>query len=768
MHTSMIGWLWLGGCTGSLLGEIRSLDEGSLDDLQSEGSLFRVGDPDPEEDAVARAAAEADAMAVVEAFLQDHPHRRERLLWSVEAGRLRTREGNVTASLPDGRRVQLLGEGWHRRSLATSILRSEDPAQQQLLLDELTASAPEHCRISGSADVAHEIQQIARCTNDVEAWSAMAPPSSPGLPPSRGTPTPNPGVCPLDIDVGPGDDGGSACFPTSELGKQLLGEWAWAHLLPPVRNQVNRGTCVAFAINSALETSAAVHTGQSLDLSEQALYSIGKLDFDGQHFGDGLDTVDFLQQLQQTGTRIGTEATWGYNPSWCREEHDGFYVDSCMGYGAACSETAHQLGITRVDGEAFFYRPTTRGDWVRIRTATGIYTPRIPSLDTARTYMARGAGVVAGVEATADFLAIGASGQLGRHDDASAGYHAVQVVRITDDYVVVKNSFGCGWGDNGYAYLPVDWWLDHVTDMTGVLADVEVDEPPTVQIVTPTVAGEVTAGVPMTLSAQVSDAEDGRACCTVAWMSSSLGFLGNGTDLVVNLVDPGPQMIAARVFDSRGASTIDTVWVEVRDPQDLTTVEIVRPNHVPFTTVHVPVGVDVAFAGEVHSAERDGVSCSDRSWRAGAFGTTGCAIVTRFDTPGRFRVVHEAATSGARGAPRAHLWVHASAWHDGQRPYAGILAPLQPDTALPLREETLLSGVAHSSLDDGPSEVLWTLATGDTQVEIGRGTSVRWTPGDDVQVPCGQLVHARLSLDVTDANGRGSDALDVQLQGDDC
>lgn len=45
------------------------------------------------------------------------------------------------------------------------------------------------------------------------------------------------------------------------------------------------------------------------------------------------------------------------------------------------------------------------------------------------------------------------------------GGHAVSIVGYTeDDYFIIKNSFGSGWGDNGYALLSSSYMKNHVFD----------------------------------------------------------------------------------------------------------------------------------------------------------------------------------------------------------------------------------------------------------------------------------------------------------------
>ncbi len=81
-------------------------------------------------------------------------------------------------------------------------------------------------------------------------------------------------------------------------------------LLPPVRDQGQRGTCVAFAVTAAHEVARAAGTQVSEDLSEEALYWGCKI-IDG-NWKSGTSFGSAAAAIGATGQPL--EAIWPYQP----------------------------------------------------------------------------------------------------------------------------------------------------------------------------------------------------------------------------------------------------------------------------------------------------------------------------------------------------------------------------------------------------------------------------------------------------------------------
>jgi len=78
----------------------------------------------------------------------------------------------------------------------------------------------------------------------------------------------------------------------------------------PIRNQGQRGTCVAFASMAFLESQLKVQTGRDSDLSEQYSYWASKaIDQIAPH-QDGSIPLDFMKSLEKNG--VPAEAAWPY------------------------------------------------------------------------------------------------------------------------------------------------------------------------------------------------------------------------------------------------------------------------------------------------------------------------------------------------------------------------------------------------------------------------------------------------------------------------
>lgn len=262
--------------------------------------------------------------------------------------------------------------------------------------------------------------------------------------------------------------------------------------LSAIRHQGNRGTCVAHAIAGALEARVKFQFGRTTNLSEQQLYAKAKGDWypTAGDFGDGLPNMGVLEHLIDEGLNLRTEAAWSYNRSPKRLDVPGYPL-SCDGYGEACSNTNHQFGqtCTTVGNTKYCVRfnPTKSGasaaEHYRLESANSASL----SMTSLRIYALIGQPVTIGVdvfdclrEATQwvgtgenrhsdgkkAFLSLascGAPGELrGMHAMLLVGWVSASQLAAQGytgmaldegGYFIVRNSWGCGWGDGGYGYL---------------------------------------------------------------------------------------------------------------------------------------------------------------------------------------------------------------------------------------------------------------------------------------------------------------------------
>lgn len=274
----------------------------------------------------------------------------------------------------------------------------------------------------------------------------------------------------------------------------------YVHHLGCIKDQGNRGSCVGFAVASALETAFSYASQQLVDLSEQSLYARGKLRepmYDPNRDWDGLDTEETLQRLAQEQFTVSFESGWDYNPSHQRTQvaspTPAKYKDSCQGYSQTCSDFVHQAR------QVCFRQGAIRGLLCGFETQSSTWGLRIEqpglqlwdaedstaSVEAVKAALDSGHQVVLGVMVNNPFKGgVAGDGFVdydGQNVDAK-GWHALHVVAYVNNtelaefapnappgdygkpgtkgeggYFIVRNSWGPCAGDGGYLYLPYRW-----------------------------------------------------------------------------------------------------------------------------------------------------------------------------------------------------------------------------------------------------------------------------------------------------------------------
>ncbi|MBX2797859.1 MAG: C1 family peptidase [Myxococcales bacterium] len=799
----LVAMIGIGGCgSGDVdteLGEVVELSQAEYDALDARGTFYEVGELDPNEERARIDALEAEATEVVEALVLEYPEW-ERLL--------RTADRALVDTLPDGNhevdvggvRIQLQGEGLHRRSVAHTIERTSDPAARREVLERLLVVVPQRCRdlaTSRSERSSMDLEElrllesdVARCWDDWRTLVRAFPGGARGDLRSSLEGVDEPENCWVDdevcackwegeVDIGEGNDetGHRVCeVPSSGW----VTGWELFEHLSPVKNQRRRGTCVAFAMASAIESNASLLTGNAIDVSEQYLYSIGKFDLYHESLDDGLPLADFATDLSSEGWSIPLEPSWGYNPSPCRRElQDSWYDDSCVGYDdKTCSETSHQLGLYMgPDTGLLWYRPDPGGDYAKVGLVLQLLDYGWPNFESIRAITESGFGVVASIDVTEDFRSLydRPSGLLDYEiDDDFVGRHAVHVVRVVYDsgapgggYVVVKNSWGCGWGDQGYGYLSFEWFWNNVNSVDGFLTVARVNTPPQIEITSPTdnvVTPLSPLGHDITLTAEVSDAEDGSDCCDVSWWSPTLGTLGEGTSVEVRLTKPGVHVFRASVRDSEGGLTDAAVLITLTN--DAPTARIDRPaapSDVDTTEVfgrHIPLNTPVVVDGLGSDPNQPAVLCDSYTWTLdGAVlpeGDEPCtAELTLTETGWHKLELTVVDNVGAEG--QDVRWVRGVEWSPRLPPFVWINAPARARNTYWDNELVVLDAAARSGLERTPVERVWKLVVDRETVEvIGEGSPLVW-------VADAAYHDATLVLEATDPNGTSRDSVRIRV-----
>lgn len=215
--------------------------------------------------------------------------------------------------------------------------------------------------------------------------------------------------------------------------------------LPPAYDQGRIGSCTANAIAAALEHCRAVQGLPRLQPSRLFIYW-NERDMEGTTNRDaGAIIRDGIKVVASVG--CPREAQWSY---------DDTPADPLTGIFAASAKA-------RQKPSCFAYRYAKDLDAVA-------YLSVAPAIDQIRGCLAQGFPVVFGFQVFAGFEseAVGRSGVLNlpTPGEANLGGHAVLAVGYDDatQRLIVRNSWGTGWGDAGYFTLPFDYVLAYGSD----------------------------------------------------------------------------------------------------------------------------------------------------------------------------------------------------------------------------------------------------------------------------------------------------------------
>jgi C1A family cysteine protease len=197
-------------------------------------------------------------------------------------------------------------------------------------------------------------------------------------------------------------------------------------VLPPVRDQGQRGTCVAFAVTAVHEVARAAGNKVSEDLSEEALFWGCKIIDGNWNSGTTFDTA--ASAIGATGQPL--EAQWPYG--------------------------SHRTAGSRYDPPS---KPTA--DW-----HTSVLDRVSVDLLALRAEIDRGRPVVLGVTVFDTLFIPTAAGRIDAPTTGSParGRHAVVAVGHGPSGLLIRNSWGFTWAVGGYGWLSNEYAEHHINE----------------------------------------------------------------------------------------------------------------------------------------------------------------------------------------------------------------------------------------------------------------------------------------------------------------
>jgi hypothetical protein len=535
------------------------------------------------DDEAAAAAEDAANQAIIDEFVAQHPEAADRMSIGVDpddTDLVPTGDGNYLLTLRDADgnatgTVVTMGPRAERAMRAAAIRDYSTYENQLAIYRQRWAFANEAI---GPIPVPEEIEGLTteELTITNEYIASRYPDAQASAPlPGEDLPASYPAHCGNEIGYGDGTDeaGGGSCSHSPD---GLYRTVSWPNKLYEtcIRNQANRGTCVAFAITGGRELQLAKKYNRWVNLSEQHLYYSAKTSYQPVMYGDGLNGSTLLQSLFDTTYQQPLESTWDYNPSNSRTSNDATstYMNSCTNYAGDqagfCSDTAGQgRALCMQMGPAFVCAispaPTT-GITVRSLSAPaelwnsakpseslqnveyaiyGDRTPVLISLPVVSSFDGVDKdGFVPYDETTSKVCGTQKDGKTcDKKDDCqcSRGGHAVLAVGLVYNgklpehtkkgagggYLIIRNSWGCS-GDGGLYYLPLAWVLRFVNgarpigdvEPSATLPEQPFDNyqfdfkpvPPAIHVVQPVVSEYYVAGQQIPLVADGADFQNDK------------------------------------------------------------------------------------------------------------------------------------------------------------------------------------------------------------------------------------------------------------------
>lgn len=266
----------------------------------------------------------------------------------------------------------------------------------------------------------------------------------------------------------------------------------------------------------------------------------------------------------------------------------------------------------------------------------------------------------------------------------------------------------------------------------------------------------------VTLSAQVTDFEDGNNCCDITWESSVDGDLGTGNSITHAFTTAGTRTITLRSTDADGATGQEVISLTIENTAP--SVAITRPT--PGETVFA--GSPVTLRGtafDTNEPDQD-VACSSLVWRSSFegdddFPLAGCETEATFSTLGS-RTVSLTATDPQGLSTTETVTVSVVEPPNNLPPAVSVTSP-QNGIDIGFFEVLTFNGTAVDPEGNTPLSYEWIVNFGEGDVVVGTTQSMTWMAEDTIEFECDKTWDIRITLRVTDSLGRpGIDFVDVR------
>ena len=692
----------------------------------------------------------------------------------------------------DGKKFQVVTDG--KASLYSDILEGkksfENPANQlrvytssyNELPEALKASLPTPASLAGAS-----LAAILTARSDLgkllaanpgtisDAQSVSKNPQTRTVPPNA-KPVNYPASPSLEEGAGKGIDRTGTCTPQA-TGLYQNFWWRQKFYATSVKDQGSRGSCVAFALTAALETRTAIEQSRYVNLSEQFLWGKIASEWDAREYGDGTPMPARAEDFHDQNYALPFETVWNYNTAMARIDHndkdhnDGdYYSHSCDGYTEFCSEASHQLKrvCTHPSGGDWvcaYHMPAASGPRFKESLPDTIYAWNSSSLpvEEMRLKLRQGHPMIAGLIVNYGWDNPSVGGYITTlSDSAVRGGHAVQIVgfisasdifanpalplaikaqsiALGGGYFIIKNSWGCNFGDAGYIYVPVAWAIQNFTRVTVFESTPSAtfkstpNQAPTISITAPKDGSSFGYASDTTYTASVVDPDS--AAPKVTWTSDVDGLLGTGLSITKAFDAPGKRIITATATDDQGATASASITVTGN-------------NLAPTVTINTPLASDVIWAGVTQvdlvgsSSDTNGAAfgelpCANLVWKSSNLSDTlgsGCSLSVTFATTGQRTITLTGTdTYGATG--KATVTVNVTTKPLSGPPMVKITSPVSGSTHANPSTNIALYFSNNDPGGDGTSvyKVVWTIVNpNNTQTVI----TPKACPGKFTTYPC--------------------------------